>query len=73
MITKLDIAGNLIESLRGDGLTRRQLLAYCAENAQILKSKGAQQIAGHLQLWKVLLIGQKVPNPISLFHLLFFR
>ena len=33
----------------------------------------AEQIAGHLQLWKILLIGQKVPNLISFFHRLFFR
>jgi hypothetical protein len=38
MITRLDIIGNLIESLRRDELTQEQMLSYCEDNAHILKS-----------------------------------
>jgi hypothetical protein len=44
MITRLDIIGNLIESLRRDELTQEQLLSYCEDNAHILKSNIEQAL-----------------------------
>jgi hypothetical protein len=44
MITRLDIIGNLIESLRRDELTQEQMLSYCEDNAHILKSNIEQAL-----------------------------
>jgi len=44
MITRLDIIGNVIDSLRRDELTQGQLLSYCEDNAHILKSNIEQAL-----------------------------
>jgi hypothetical protein len=44
MIARLDIIGELIESLRRDELTREQLLSYTKDNAHILKSNAEQAL-----------------------------
>ena len=41
MITRIDIAGDLLDALRREELTQAQMLSYCEQNAQILKAKAA--------------------------------
>ena len=47
MITRLDIAGDLIGSLRDEQLTREQLLAYCEAHGRILQRNIEQALPRH--------------------------